>query len=510
MDSPTGPRRVRIAGLATALVIAALALVVPTASASPILCPDGTGNGTLTLIDSGNNLWDLDSQAEAVDGGRDAFDNFGYLFVNNSGSAYDGSDSTYPYQCDLQANGRQIAFPEVGSPNGGIQWSRKVYVPATGTAFARWVDFLHNTTAAPIVLPTMRFGDGLGSDAQTKLEGDSDGDKAVKNPNDDRWTTTSDGFTAADHDPAVGEIWDGTVPGAADTADHIFNNSTGTVLWAPPNDNPVATYDSVTVPAGGTIAYMHILTQRLVLAELNPDAATLASGNGGEVFKGLTLDELAQIQNWNTTDADGDGRANAADNCPTDANADQADLDKDGAGDVCDDDIDGDGVSNADEATRGTDPKKADTDGDGKSDKVDVCPVTSGSGSDGCPPFNSLPAPPVVTPPDKTPPATTVGASRKLKRKAFLSGFTVKVGCDERCSVVAQVNAAARSARISKAYNLLLGSKSLAAGTGKRSLKLKPNKKLVGAARKFSVQLTVTTTDAAGNRTVKRVLIKIA
>jgi hypothetical protein len=44
------------------------------------------------------------------------------------------------------------------------------------------------------------------------------------------------------------------------------------------------------------------------------------------------------------SDGDDDGVANDVDNCPTDANSDQADLDDDGKGDVCDSDDDGDGV----------------------------------------------------------------------------------------------------------------------------------------------------------------------
>ena len=43
------------------------------------------------------------------------------------------------------------------------------------------------------------------------------------------------------------------------------------------------------------------------------------------------------------SDVDGDGVVDAEDNCPEDANADQADLDEDGVGDVCDLDADGDG-----------------------------------------------------------------------------------------------------------------------------------------------------------------------
>jgi len=50
------------------------------------------------------------------------------------------------------------------------------------------------------------------------------------------------------------------------------------------------------------------------------------------------------------TDTDGDGVLDADDNCPSVANADQLDFDSDGAGDVCDDDDDNDGVPDAQDA----------------------------------------------------------------------------------------------------------------------------------------------------------------
>jgi len=56
------------------------------------------------------------------------------------------------------------------------------------------------------------------------------------------------------------------------------------------------------------------------------------------------------------TDRDGDGVADSSDNCLREPNANQADLDHDGQGDVCDNDIDGDGHNNAKEQAQGTDP----------------------------------------------------------------------------------------------------------------------------------------------------------
>lgn len=71
-------------------------------------------------------------------------------------------------------------------------------------------------------------------------------------------------------------------------------------------------------------------------------------------------------------DADRDGVNHDMDNCRLAANADQADMDTDGAGDACDDDIDGDNLSNTVEARLGSDPRNTDTDGDGLGDGTEV------------------------------------------------------------------------------------------------------------------------------------------
>ncbi len=83
-------------------------------------------------------------------------------------------------------------------------------------------------------------------------------------------------------------------------------------------------------------------------------------------------------------DDDGDGINNLEDNCIAIANPKQWDKDKDGLGNECDDDIDGDGVSNVDEEVAGTrvwnefsfpgQSIEKDRDQDGFSNESDNCP----------------------------------------------------------------------------------------------------------------------------------------
>lgn len=86
----------------------------------------------------------------------------------------------------------------------------------------------------------------------------------------------------------------------------------------------------------------------------------------------LNTTETANGTDPKKADTDGDGVNDRADNCALSANSDQADANSDGRGDACSDDADGDGLTNADEANRGTNPTKADTDSDGVGDGTEV------------------------------------------------------------------------------------------------------------------------------------------
>ena len=76
-----------------------------------------------------------------------------------------------------------------------------------------------------------------------------------------------------------------------------------------------------------------------------------------------------------SADADDDGIGDGADNCREQSNADQADQDGDGTGDVCDSDLDGDSVANdADNCATKANEDQADRDEDGTGDECDSTP----------------------------------------------------------------------------------------------------------------------------------------
>lgn len=75
-------------------------------------------------------------------------------------------------------------------------------------------------------------------------------------------------------------------------------------------------------------------------------------------------------------DTDGDGYNDREDTNPTDSKIFPGpDTDGDGISDLVDTDIDNDGLYNTEETQLGTDPAKRDTDGDGVGDKEDVYPL---------------------------------------------------------------------------------------------------------------------------------------
>jgi hypothetical protein len=190
------------------------------------------------------------------------------------------------------------------------------------------------------------------------------------------------------------------------------------------------------------------------------------------------------------------------------SNASQGDLDGDSAGNVCDDDRDGDGISNSQEAGLGTNPDLADTDGDGTRDGADSCPLTSGSGANGCPVATAAPAPSPGAR-DTAAPRLKLSVAGSVKRKAFKKGLSAAVNTNESSSLEFKLVGSARRGKRGGPSPTLASQKLPIAGAGTRAVRMRPSRKLVSKASKFTVQLVVTAVDRSGNRAVATKSIRV-
>jgi hypothetical protein len=113
-----------------------------------------------------------------------------------------------------------------------------------------------------------------------------------------------------------------------------------------------------------------------------------ATNAGDLYFQNIALSGVAAP---GPTDTDGDGVADATDNCPTVYNPTQSDADADGIGDACDvcTDTDGDGYGDpgylantcaTDNCPTTANADQLDADGDGIGDVCDPCTDTDGDG----------------------------------------------------------------------------------------------------------------------------------
>ena len=180
------------------------------------------------------------------------------------------------------------------------------------------------------------------------------------------------------------------VTGVSDTAGATLLGLLGqsAALSVGPQDYGPRTGTSMATPHVAGVAALvwsqdPTLSNAQIRSALQAGALDLGTPGRDTLF-GFGLVQAAATLSELPGDSDNDGIANVTDNCPIVANADQLDNDGDGAGDVCDSDIDGDGMSNVYETAHSLNPLSSadalgDQDADGFSNLAEFYASTSSS-----------------------------------------------------------------------------------------------------------------------------------
>ena len=192
-----------------------------------------------------------------------------------------------------EQNQQQIVVQQDGL--GGLTVTRKIFVPRDGY-FARYVELFSNPTADPITVD-VRLTSYVRQAGNQRVFATSSGDPAlsVADPaTADRWVVAGDSQAfdpAGSYSvPSLAFAFDG--PGARASADVLaFTDETvepGRLTYQ---------WSSATVPAGGSVAYLHFDVQQATMASSTASAERLAQ-LPPEALVGLTPSDIAAIRNF--------------------------------------------------------------------------------------------------------------------------------------------------------------------------------------------------------------------
>ena len=195
-------------------------------------------------------------------------------------------------------------------------------------------------------------GDGTGGHAaswQGYCNGQSSTDSSCGGSNSSAWTIPDEANNGLQHLPC-------TVSMAKTSAD----NTGGSQFFIIPQNNNASWLDGVHTVFGAVVEGCDLVT---AISEV--DVFSDAPSND------ITI-QHARVVGAPLVDDDGDLVDDEVDNCPYMSNVDQADMDGDGAGDACDEDLDGDGTNNTDDAFPHDANETGDHDGDGIGNEADA------------------------------------------------------------------------------------------------------------------------------------------
>jgi hypothetical protein len=211
------------------------------------------------------------------------------LNILSGGSAIPFTGNTEGSQ---ELNGQQVDITQLSM--AGLTVTRKVYIPPSGY-FVRYIEELTNPGNTPVTVGVQIVSNQSAQYWPDSIVASSSGNATlnVNSQNPDRWIVvdgTEGTANTSGEPPIVSYTFDG--PGAAmpvDTASFStphYNTAQVTYQWS-----------SVTVPAGGTVAFLHFGSQQSTRTAAEASAARLIQ-LPPEALMGISTQDLAAIQNF--------------------------------------------------------------------------------------------------------------------------------------------------------------------------------------------------------------------
>jgi hypothetical protein len=222
----------------------------------------------VTLQDGAGFSWDVQASGAFGEGSDDAFDTFPALRVG------DAQYAIHAGRALRSLDDRQIDLPVEAV--AGLQVSRHVYVPE-GAQFARCLEVLTNAGDAPVAT-TVTWSGNLGSNADTALVADANGNGQVDTGDD--WFVTDDADGAGDPPLAF-----------------LFANAATRPASVTLTGDDVQIAFPVTVGPGETKRLLLVVAQHASRAEATANVAALVAGPAPLAF-GLDAAARASIVNW--------------------------------------------------------------------------------------------------------------------------------------------------------------------------------------------------------------------
>jgi len=217
----------------------------------------------VTMTDGAGEGWDIDGDGSIDDGTSDTYDDMFYLSIGSN--AFPSQNA--PGATAKIEDGREVVLgPVVDLGGSGLDVTRKIYVPETGS-FVRFAEILANNTGADISINVQITGN-LGSDESTDAVGySSNGNNEADEG--DVWLTMK-----WDSDPTAGFFFPGAVPSKSE-------------------DDVEYVWTDVVVPAGETVVLFHWGFQGTAktAAMMADELALIEQHIPAEMFAGISIAE---------------------------------------------------------------------------------------------------------------------------------------------------------------------------------------------------------------------------